>query len=139
MTPRRVLVAVASAQLAAQLAGLAIALRRARYYDVGFMKGSPESIRRDAVFSGTAYSAPLSMFTTELWATRRLARRPDDLARRVLGLLGVLNVAGYLSERFVRAHLRPRGWDPVETPVIAVSTGLAAAMGLLGHRARSGQ
>ena len=137
MTPRRALVAVASAQLAAQLVGLTIALRRKRYYDVGFMKGSPENIRRDAVLNGTAYSAPVSMLATELWAIRRLARRPDDLARRTLGLLGVLYVAGYLSERFVRAHLPPGGWDPVETPVIAASTGLAAAMGVLGHRARS--
>ncbi|TFV86601.1 hypothetical protein [Blastococcus sp. CT_GayMR16] len=138
MTPRRVLVSVASAQLAAQLTGLAVAVRRRRFYDVGFMRGSAETIAKDAVFSGTAYSAPVSMLATELWAVRRLARRPDDLARRTLGLLGVLNVAGYLSERSGRAHLRPGGWDAVETPLVAVSVCLAAAMGVLGHRARSG-
>jgi hypothetical protein len=143
MTRRSVLVTIASAQLVAQLAGLVVALRRKRYYDVGFMgvglmRGSPERIGHDAVWPGTAYSAPVSVLVTQLWAIRRLARRPDDLARRVLGLLGVLNVPGYLSERFGRQHLRPGGWDPVETPVLAAGIGLAAAMGVLGHQARSG-
>jgi len=139
MTPRRVLVTVATAQLATQLAGLAVALRRRRYYDVGFMRGSPETMARDAIFSGTAYSAPVTMLLTQAWAVRRLARSPDDLARRVLGMLGVLNVPGDLFERFDRQHLRPGGWDRVETPVIAASIGLAAAMGVLGHQARSGR
>jgi len=139
MTPRRVLVTVAAAQLASQLAGLAVALRRRRYYDVGFMRGSPETMARDAIFSGTAYSAPVTTLLTQAWAVRRLARKPDDLARRVLGMLGVLNVPGYLFERFDRQHLRPAGWDPVETPVIAASIGLAAAMGVLGHQDRSGR
>jgi hypothetical protein len=139
MPRRTVLVAIASAQLAAQLAGLAVALRRGRYYDVGFMRGSPERIRRDAVWSGTAYSAPATMLAAQLWAIRRLAARPDDVSRRVLGLLGLLNAPGYLSERSVRAHLRPGGWDPVETPVVAAATGLAVAMGVLGHQERSGR
>jgi hypothetical protein len=139
MPRRTVLVAIASAQLAAQLAGLAVALRRGRYYDVGFMRGSPERIRRDAVWSGTAYSAPVTMLAAQLWAIRRLAARPDDVSRRVLGLLGLLNAPGYLSERSVRAHLRPGGWDPVETPVVAAATGLAVAMGVLGHQERSGR
>ena len=139
MPRRTVLVAIASAQLAAQLAGLAVALRRGRYYDVGFMRGSPERIRRDAVWSGTAYSAPVTMLAAQLWAIRRLAARPDDVSRRVLGLLGVLNAPGYLSERSVRAHLRPGGWDPVETPLIATALGLAVAMGVLGHQERSGR
>jgi hypothetical protein len=139
MTPRRVLVAVASAQLAAQLAGLAVALRRGRFYDVGFMRGSPERIRRDAVWSGTAYSAPVTMLAAQLWAIRRLRSRPDDVSRRVLGLLGVLNAPGYLSERSVRAHLRPGGWDRVETPLVATALGLAVAAGVLGHQERSGR
>jgi hypothetical protein len=139
MTRRGVLVAIASAQLAAQVAGLAVALRRGRYYDVGFMRGSPERIRHDAIWSGTAYSAPVTMLATQLWATRRLHSRPDDLARRVLGLLGVLNAPGYLSERSVRAHLRPGVWDPLETPLVATAIGLAVAMGVLGHQERSGR
>jgi hypothetical protein len=139
MTRRTVLVAIASAQLAAQVAGLAVALQRGRYYDVGFMRGSPERIRQDAIWSGTAYSAPVTMLATQLWAIRRLRARPDDVSRRVLGLLGALNAPGYLSERSVRAHLRPGGWDPVETPLIATALGLAVAMGVLGHQERSGR
>jgi hypothetical protein len=137
MTRRRVLVAVASAQLVVQLVGLVVALRRGRFYDVGFMRGSPERIRRDAVWAGTAYSAPVTMLATQAWAIRRLRSRPDDGARRVLGMLGVLNAPGYLSEHSVRAHLRPRGWDPVETPLVATAIGLAVAMGVLGHQERS--
>jgi hypothetical protein len=139
MTRRTVLVAVASAQLAVQLAGLAVALRRGRFYDLGFMHGSPERILRDAVWAGTAYSAPVTMLATQLWAIRRLRRRPDDASRRVLGLLGVLNAPGYVSERSVRAHLRPSGWDPVETPLVTLAIGLAVAMGVLGHQERSGR
>jgi hypothetical protein len=37
-------------------------------------------------------------------------------------------------ERHGREHLRPGGWDPVETPVVAGGVALAAAMGILGHR-----
>jgi hypothetical protein len=139
MPSRRVLVATSYAQLAAQLAGLTVALRRKRYYDVGFMQGSPEHIARDALWNGTAYSAPVTMLTAHLWATRRLGHRPDDLARRVLGALGALNVAGYLAERFFRQHLRPGGWDPVETPVLTTSLALAAAMAVLGHQAQAGR
>ena len=93
----------------------------------------------DAVWSGRAYSAPLTMLTTQLWAIRRLGSRPDDLSRRVLGLLGVLNGPGFLAERSVRAHLRPGGWDPIKTPVVATALGLAVAMGVLGHQERSGR
>ena len=139
MTTRSALVAVSRAQLVAQVAGLAVALRRGRYYDVGFMRGSPEQIRRDAVWAGTAYSAPVTMLAAQVGAIRRLRSRPDDGARRVLGLLGVLNAPGYLSERSVRTHLRPGGWDPVETPLVAAAIGLAVAMGVLGHQERSGQ
>jgi hypothetical protein len=125
--------------VAGQLAGLAVALRRKRYYDVGFMRGSPEHIARDALWNGTAYSAPVTMLTAQAWATKRLAAAPDDLARRVLGARGAPNVAGYLSERFFREHLRPRGFDPAETPVLAVSLALAAAMAVLGHRTQTGR
>ena len=48
-------------------------------------------------------------------------------------------VPGYLMERHGRAHLRPGGLDPVETPVVLAGLGLAAAMGVLGHRAQAGR
>jgi hypothetical protein len=122
---RRTLVAVSAAQLAAGLAGLAVAVRRRRHYDLPLMHGSPEHVPRDSVLMGTAYSAPVPMLAGQLWSTVRLARG-DDRAARNLGVLGGLMVPGYLAERFDRQHLRH--WDPVETPVVLAGAGLAAAM-----------
>lgn len=139
MTPRRRLVAISSAQLAGGLAGLSIAVRRRRSYDLGFLRGRPEHVVRDSLSLGTAYSAPAPMLAAQVWAVRRLARGPDDGARRMLGMLGALMVPGYLMERYVRAHLRPGGWDAVETPVVALSVALAAAMAVLGHQDASGR
>ena len=86
-----------------------------------------------------AHSAPAWVLAGQLWAIRNLATGPDDGARRMLGMLGVLMAPGYLAERYVRAHLRPGGWDPVETPVVVTLIGLSAAMGVLGHRAQAGR
>src|SRR4051794_9155390 len=135
MTPRAALVSVSSAQLAVHLAGLAVAVRRHRNYDVEFMHGSPDHVARDSFWAGPAYSAPAHMLPAQWWGTARLRRRPDDGARRLLGMLGVLYCPGYLFERYVRAHLGR--FDPVETPVALASIGLAAAMGVLGHREAS--
>ena len=139
MTTRAALVSVSSAQLAVQLAGLTVAVRRRRNYDVGFMRGSPEHVVRDSLWAGTAYSAPITMLAAQAWATARLRRGPDDGARRLLGMLGVMMVPGYLMERYVREHLHPRCLDPVETPVALAGLGLAAAMGVLGHRDQAGR
>ena len=146
MTPRRLLVAISAAQLAAAVTGLVVALRRGRSWDIrqswapwALLHGSPEHLRRDLLWSGTAYSAPAWVLAAQLWAIRNLATGPDDGARRMLGMLGVLMAPGYLAERYVRAHLRPGGFDPVETPVVAAEIGLSAAMGVLGHRAQSGR
>ena len=139
MATRSTLAAASAAQLAAGLAGLVVAVRRRRHYDVGFMKGDPEHVARDSLWAGTAYSAPVTMLAAQVWATARLRRGPDDLARRLLGLLGIVMVPGYLMERYCRAHLRRRGLDPVETPVVLAGLGLAAAMGVLGHRPQAGR
>jgi hypothetical protein len=138
MAPRHALVAVSTAQLAAGVAGQLVALRRRRNYDVGFMRGSPEHVGRDSFWAGTAYSAPSYMLAAQAWAIARLRRSPDDGARRLLGMLGVVMVPGYLMERYGRAHLRPGGLDPIETPILLAGVGLAAAMGVLGHRESSG-
>jgi hypothetical protein len=138
MAPRHALVAVSTAQLAAAVAGQLVALRRRRNYDVGFMRGSPEHVGRDSFWAGTAYSAPSYMLAAQAWAIARLRRGPDDGARRLLGMLGVVMVPGYLMERYGRAHLRPGGLDPIETPILLAGVGLAAAMGVLGHRESSG-
>jgi hypothetical protein len=139
MAARSTLVAVSASQLAAGLVGLGVALRRRRNFDVGFMRGSPDHVRRDALWGGTAYSAPAYMLAAQAWATARLRRSPDDGARRLLGMLGVVMVPGYLAERYDREHLRPGGFDAVETPLALVALGLAAAMAVLGHQESSGR
>jgi hypothetical protein len=136
MMPRAALVSVSSAQLAVQLTGLAVAVRRHRNYDVGFMRGSPQHVVRDSLWAGTAYSAPVYLIAAQWWATARLRQGPDDGARRLLGVLGVLYGPGYLLERYVRAHLRR--FDPAETSIALASIWLAAGMGVLGHVERSG-
>jgi hypothetical protein len=136
MTPRAALVSVSSAQLAVQAAGLAVAVRRRRSFDIGFLRGSPAHVVRDFLWAGTAYTAPAYFVAAQWWATARLRRQPDDGARRLLGMLGVLYGPGYLCERYVREHLRR--FDALETPIALASVGLSAAMGVLGHRESSG-
>ena len=138
MTPRRLLVAISTGQLIAGMTGCAVAVRRRRNYDLGFLRGRPEHVARDSLLMGTAYSPPAYMLAVQLWAIRRLAAGPDDGARRVLGMSGAVMTPGYLGEKYVRAHLRPGGWDPVETPVVAISTALAGAMAVLAHQSASG-
>jgi hypothetical protein len=133
MTPRPVLVTVASAQLAAQLAGQAVALRRRRHYDVPFMTGSPDHVARDSWWFGTAYSAPSYMLASQAWAIARLLRGPDERARKALRLLGTSMIGGYLSERQCRRRLTPGGLDPVETPIVAAGFGGTLAMALLAR------
>ena len=135
MSSRGLLVAASTAQLAAGLVGLLVAVRRRRPYDLPFTRGSAEHVVRDSLWMGTAYSAPLPMLAGQAWATARLHTRPSDGARRVLGMLGVLMVPGYLLERSGRGHLTAA--DPVETPVAAAGVALAAVMGVLGHRSAS--
>ena len=145
MTPRRLLVAISTGQLIAGATGCAVAVRRRRNWDLrqpwapwGFLHGTPEHVGRDSLWSGTAYSAPAFMLAVQLWAIRRLAAGPDQGARRLLGVSGAVMAPGYLGEKYVRAHVRPGGWDPVETPLVLASITLAAGMAVLGSRAASG-
>lgn len=137
MASRRTLVLVATAQLAAQLVGLTVALRRRLPYDVRLvsMRGEPDDVGSDAWDKGTALSAPVTMLGTQAAAIAVVAAVPGTatvVAGKVLGALGALNIGGYLGERVVRERLRPGGWDPVETPVAVVSLTLATAMAVLG-------
>ena len=134
MANRSTLVAISSAQLAAQLAGHVVALRRRHHFDVPFMTGSPDHLVRDWLWFGTAYSAPPYLLGPQIWAVGRLLRGSDDRARWVLRWLGTGMTLGYLSERLVRLRVRPVGFDPVETPVVAVGWSAAAAMALFGRR-----
>ena len=135
MTNRPALVALSAAQLTAGLAGLVVAVRRRRHFDIPFLRGDPDSVARDAWWGGTAYSAPVFMLATQAWATVRLAREPDDVARRTLRGLGVVMTPGYLAERWSRVRLTPRRFDPVETPIVVTALGGAIALAVL---ARSG-
>jgi hypothetical protein len=135
MTPRRLLVVLSTAQLAAGLLGQVVPRTP---YDLPFASGKPAQVGRDSLWRGTAYSAPAPVLAAQAAAIRQLARGPDDGARRALGAIGALMVPGYLLERAGRRRLRPGGFDPVETPVAAVGLVLAAAMAVLGHQEPSG-
>jgi hypothetical protein len=125
------LAAVAGAQLAAGVAGLAIAVRRQRAYVFLGVRGDPAHVERDAAWMGTALSAPGPMLVAQAWAAWRVARtgsRPDGRERVVLGGLGAAMVGGYLGESLVRRRLRPAGFDRVESPIAGAGLGLSAAM-----------
>ncbi|MGY1617295.1 hypothetical protein ACI797_11200 [Geodermatophilus sp. SYSU D00691] len=134
MAHRSTLPAVAATQLAAQLVGHGIALRRRLPFDVPFMTGSPEHLVRDWLWFGTAYSGPPYLLGPQLWAVARLLRGPDDRARWVLRWIGTGLTVGYLSERMPRLRVRPVGLDPLETPVVAAGWGCALAMAVLARR-----
>ncbi|WP_369134024.1 hypothetical protein [Modestobacter sp. I12A-02662] len=136
MTYRATLVALSSVQLAAQLAGHVVAVRRRRHFDVPFMAGSPEHIVRDWLWFGTAYSAPPYLLGPQIWAIARLLRGPDDRACRVLRRLGTGLTLGYPSERWNRVRLRPGRFDPIETPIVVAGWSGAVAMALLARQCR---
>jgi hypothetical protein len=134
----RLLIVVSAAQLATGVAGMAIGLRRRHPYDVFWMHGDADAIGRDALFKGTALSAPVSNMVIQAAMTGVVARWPSRRAAQALGGWGALLVAGYLGERLVRQRLRPSGWDPVESPLLMVAIGLAASMAGLSRRGRRG-
>jgi hypothetical protein len=136
MANRSALVAASAAQLAANLAGQVVALRRRRHYEVPFMHGSPDRVGRDSWWFGTAFSAPSYMLAAQGWALVRLLRGPDERARQVVRLLGTSMIPGYLSERDCRRRLTPGSLDAVETPVVAGGLGGAVAMALLARPGR---
>jgi hypothetical protein len=135
-SPTRTLAAVSAAQLAAGLIGLGLALKRRRAYDFLFLHGRAEHVGRDALWMGTAFSAPAAMLVTQGAATARLLRDPDARSALVLGMLGAAMVPGYLGEALVRQRLRRSGYDPVESPVVIAGVTLAAVMAALGSRHR---
>ena len=132
MADRRALVAVSAVQPAAGLVRQVVTLRRRRHDDVPFMTGSPDHVGRDSLWFGSSYSAPVYMTGSQAWAVVPLARRPDERARRMLRLLGS-SITGHLMERFNRKLLTPAGFDPVETPIVAVGLAGSAAMAVLGR------
>jgi hypothetical protein len=120
--------------LAIGLVGLAVAIRRRRAYDFLGLRGDPAHVVRDAMWMGTALSAPAPMLIAQAWAAWRVGQRGTrgtERARLVLGALGAAMVGGYLGEALVRRRLRPSGWDRVESPIACAGLTLAAAMATL--------
>ncbi len=113
---------------------MVLALRRGYSFDVSFMRGHPDNVARESIFQGTALSAPVTTLVAQATATALLARRPSLNVVRVIGVVGALDVPGYLSERLVRRRLSPSGWHPLESPLIVAEISLAAAMPLLAKR-----
>jgi hypothetical protein len=133
MDRARLLAAVSAAQLASGVAGMVVALRRVHPYDVFWMHGHPDTIARDTLFKGTAFSAPVSTLVIQAALTAVMVRRPSRRVTQGLRALGVTMVAGYLGERLVRQRLRPSGWDALESPLIVTALGLSVAMAALSR------
>jgi hypothetical protein len=138
MRRRRTLAAVSAIQLAVGLAGAVTSVRRGHSYDLLWFHGNPARVAVEALTLGTALSAPAPMLLAQATCTGVLAAHSDRRAAAGLQILGTMMVGGYLVERLGRRRLRPGGWEPLETPLVAAGTGLAAVMAVLGHRARRG-
>ncbi|WP_159801048.1 glycosyltransferase [Arthrobacter zhaoguopingii] len=123
---------VSAAQLALGVAGLHRALRKRTAYDIGFLRGSTDTIERDQWLTGTNLSAPGGMLVLQAVCTAALFRRPSRAAARTLGILGAIMTGGYPAERSVRASWR-RPDDGV-APLTAAAALLAALMAALGFR-----
>ncbi len=126
------LAGISVAQLGAGVAGMAVAIRRRHSYAFLMLRGHPDRVAREAIGMGTALSAPGVMLFIQAAATTELIRTRTASAERVLGTLGAGMTLGYLGEELVRRRLRRSGWDPVESPLVAVGLGLASAMAVLG-------
>jgi hypothetical protein len=130
----RLLASASSAQLAIGLAGVMVARKRQLAYDLPLLHGRPEKVSRDALWIGTALSAPSPMLVAQGWATVRLLRGAKGPERFVLGGLGVTMTVGYLGETLVRWRLRPSNWDPLESTVASCGVALAVAMAVVACR-----
>ena len=145
MGSRRVLVVVSGAQLGTGVAGMLVALREHRSFDIAVLnwRGQPERVARDAWLLGTGLSAPVVMLSLQAAATVRLAAGPDPVATRILGSLGAMMTCGYLIEQEFRTAVRPGRWNRRTTPHAATGFTLAvvmAASGLAGSvSSRSGR
>jgi cation transport ATPase len=126
---------LATVQLGLGVAGLAKALKDGTAYDIGFLRGSPDTISRDQWITGTNLSAPGVMLCIQAAATALLGTRHRRTAARTLGILGVIMSLGYPLERSVRHAWRRR--DPIVAPLAGLGTILAAAMAVLGLRHRA--
>jgi len=130
--PHQWLPIAAAAQLGAGVLGMAVALKRHHPYDFLMLHGRADKVARDSLLMGTALSAPVVMLVAQGGAVVQVLRGETQPADRVLAGLGTAMVAGYLGEALVRRRLHRSGFDRIESPLVVVGIGLAAAMAVLG-------
>jgi hypothetical protein len=123
---------ISAAQLGFGLLGVRKALLDGTAYDVGFMRGSPEAMKRDLWFMGTNLSAPMWMLLAQALATALLMTRHRSRAAKTLGILGVMMSLGYPAEKSVRQAWRHPNRSI--TSLTAVAELLAVSMAWLGLR-----
>ena len=123
---------ISAVQLAMGLVGLRKALRDGTEYDLGFTRGSPETMKRDLWFMGTNLSAPASMLLAQALATVLLMTRHRSRAAKAVGILGALMSLGYPAEKSVRQAWRHPNRST--TALTGVAELLAASMAWLGLR-----
>ena len=130
----RLLGVISAAQLVLSLVGLRKALRDGTEYDLGFMRGSPATMKRDLLFMGTNLSAPVWMLLSQALATVLLMTRHRSGAAKTLGILGVMMSLGYPAEKSVRQAWRHPNRSI--TALTLVAELLAVSMAWLGLRRR---
>ena len=121
-----------AAQLGMGLVGLRKALRDGTEYDLGFARGSPDTMKRDLWFMGTNLSAPAWMLLAQALATVLLRTRHRSRAAKALGILGVAMSLGYPAEKSVRQAWRHPNRSI--TALTLVAELLAVLMAWLGLR-----
>ena len=123
---------ISAVQLGMGLVGLRKALRDRTEYDLGFTRGSPETMKRDLWFMGTNLSAPAWMLLAQALATVLLMTRHRSRAAKTLGILGVMMSLGYPAEKSVRQAWRHPNRST--TALTGLAELLAASMAWLGLR-----
>jgi hypothetical protein len=123
-----------AAQLGMGLVGLRKALHDGTEYDLGFLRGSPATTKRDLWFMGTNLSAPAWMLLAQALATVLLTTRHRSRAAKALGILGVMMSLGYPAEKSVRQAWRHPNRSITALTVVAEL--LAVSMAWLGLRRR---
>ena len=128
----RLLGVISAVQLGLGLLGVRKALRDGTVYDLGFLRGSPATMKRDLWLMGTNLSPPAWMLLAQALATVLLMTRHRSRAAKTLGILGVMMGLGYPAEKSVRQAWRHPNRSITALTVVAEL--LAAAMAWLGLR-----
>jgi hypothetical protein len=121
---------ISAVQLGLGLLGLRKALHDGTEYDLGFMRGSSATMRRDLWFMGTNLSPPAWMLLAQALATVLLMTRRRSRAAKALGILGAMMSLGYPAEKSVRQAWRHPKRSMTALTVVAEL--LAVSMAWLG-------